>query len=63
MSWPQLNQEISYERWEYYTEFVEAEITSQAEALIKLYPGLPLPKYAIQATIPRLNELGEQGWE
>ena len=63
MSWPNPSNEKSYERWEYYTEFIEAEITNEAEILAQKFPGVAFSKYAIQATLPRLNELGEQGWE
>jgi hypothetical protein len=63
MSWPNPANEKGYERWEYYTEFVEAEVAYQPEALAQKFPGVALSKYAIQATLPRLNQLGEQGWE
>ncbi len=29
----------------------------------QFYPNDQTPKYAIQAVLPRLNTLGEQGWE
>lgn len=63
MSWPNSSSENYYERWEYYTEFVEAETTAQTETLAQKFPGVSLPKYAVQALMPRLNEMGEQGWE
>lgn len=55
--------ESSYERWEYHTEFVEAEASQAAAYLALRYPGTTMPKYAVQAVLPRLNELGEEGWE
>ncbi|MEI6043257.1 MAG: hypothetical protein WCS37_02580 [Chloroflexota bacterium] len=53
----------NYERWEYYTEFVETEASKQTEFLQRKYPNKTFPKFAVQAAIPRLNELGDEGWE
>lgn len=60
-------QEIANARpqWENHIEYVQAE-TYALEAksfLAHYYPGQKVPKYAVQAILPRLNELGEQGWE
>jgi hypothetical protein len=53
----------NYERWEYCTEFVGAEAHKQVEFLQQKYPGSTFSKFAVQAAIPRLNELGDEGWE
>jgi hypothetical protein len=56
------------EKWEYLTEFIEADIDAEGvrKALEKKLPDLTkteLPRHAPQAAIPRLDQLGEQGWE
>ena len=52
--------------WEYLTEILYADIENKgfAESLrdAELRIKNP-PKYAVQSTIPRLNYMGEQGWE
>lgn len=54
--------ESIYERWEYHTEFVEADAKTQAEFMQRMFPA-QVAKYAVQAALPRLNELGDAGWE
>ena len=54
------------QRWEYLTEILHANIenTGFAESLRKAELRMENPpKYAVQSTIPRLNYLGEKGWE
>ena len=46
--------------WEYLTQFVYAN-TDEVDDLYSQYQDLP--KYAPQAMIPELNELGKLGWE
>ena len=53
----------NYERWEYLTEVVESTTKDQADFLSNRYPGVVLPRYAVAALMPRLNQLGEEGWE
>ena len=54
------------QRWEYLTDILHADIenTGFAESLrdAELRMEHP-PQYAVQSTIPRLNYLGEEGWE
>ena len=63
MSWPNLESGSNYEKWEYYTQFVEADASVAADYLNQKYPGVAFRKFAIQAILPQLNQLGEQGWE
>lgn len=51
------------EQWEYYAEYIEADAKQYANFVNPFYPSGVVPKYAIQATLPRLNSLGQQGWE
>ena len=51
------------EQWEYYTEYIEPDAKYHADFVKPFYPNGSLPKYAIQAVIPRLNSLGQEGWE
>lgn len=52
-------------QWEHYIEYIAADARKpQAKDFLTLYfRGQEIPKYVAQATIPRLNELGAQGWE
>ena len=49
--------------WEHYVELIEAEPSGYMEFVQQFYPVGSVPKYALQAILPRLNHLGEQGWE
>jgi hypothetical protein len=49
--------------WEHYIEFIEADPQTHMEFVQQFYPMGTIPKYAMQAILPRLNHLGEQGWE
>lgn len=49
--------------WEHYLELIDADAQQQAEIVQPFYPPGSVPRYAIQAILPRLNHLGEQGWE
>lgn len=53
------------ERWEYMTEFLMAELNGQGvkEYLKQRFPGFEPAKHSPQTMIPRLNHLGEAGWE
>lgn len=55
----------SYPQWEHHIEYIAADThTPQArDALASYYPGQRPPMYAIQAILPRLNQLGALGWE
>ena len=50
-------------RWEYYLEYITTETRQHQAYLQALFPGRALPRYAAVAALPRLNQLGEQGWE
>ncbi len=66
MNWPNMNEGSSaggYEQWEYHTRFVEANATAQNDYLSQKYPGQKMPKFAVEAVLPELNQFGEQGWE
>jgi hypothetical protein len=51
------------EQWEYYAEYIEADAKQHTDFVKPFYPDGSIPKYAIEAAIPRLNSLGHQGWE
>lgn len=51
-------------KWEYLTLFLEAKVSKdQKEALKRQFPNQNIGRYAPQAMIPELNQLGEDGWE
>lgn len=49
--------------WEHYLELIEADAQTQPEFIQQFYPPNSIPRYALQSILPRLNVLGEQGWE
>jgi len=49
--------------WEHYLELLEADAQQQPEFIQQFYPSDSVPRYALQSLLPRLNQLGEQGWE
>ena len=49
--------------WEHYLELIEADAQQQADFVQSFYPPGSVPLYALQSILPRLNHLGEQGWE
>ena len=49
--------------WEHYLELIEADAQQQADFVQSFYPPGSVPRYALQSILPRLNHLGEQGWE
>ena len=54
------------ERWEYLTEILNAAIENEGFPETLRYPELRMenpPRNAVQSTIPRLNYLGDSGWE
>ena len=56
----------STEKWEYHAEFISADMTiEQAKKFIsEKIPGWKSPpRYSPVALLPRLNSLGENGWE
>jgi hypothetical protein len=52
-----------YEQWEHYVEFVTADSQYDPPFVQQFYPQGRAPVYAIQSILPRLNYLGEQGWQ
>jgi hypothetical protein len=65
-------------QWEHHIEYIQAVAYVQGEAkkgflpappehtakpFLKKYYKYEVPEYAVQAILPRLNELGTQGWE
>lgn len=51
-------------QWEYLTLFLEADAEREADILMEMRDWKSgIPNYAPEALIPRLNALGEQGWE
>lgn len=51
-------------QWEYLTMFLEADARREEDYLTQLRDwknGMPI--YTPEALMPRLNSLGEQGWE
>lgn len=52
------------QQWEYYTTFLQADAKNEAEFLEELRDWKEgIPQHTPEALIPRLNALGEQGWE
>jgi hypothetical protein len=49
--------------WEYFTCFLYANAENQREFFKRRWPNWNPPQYAPQAMIPKLNELGQEGWE
>lgn len=51
-------------QWEYLTIFLEADAEREADFLSQMRDWKSgIPNYAPEALIPRMNALGEQGWE
>jgi hypothetical protein len=52
-------------RWEYHMEYIRTSTSDQQtkDYLSTYYPRRGFPKYAAQAALKRLDELGQQGWE
>ena len=51
------------ERWEHHIEYIRADAQQQQAFLQERYQQPYFLRYDVRATLPRLNELGEQGWE
>lgn len=52
------------QHWEYYTTFLQAEARYETEFLEGLRDWKEgIPEHTPEALIPRLNALGELGWE
>jgi len=51
------------EQWEYLTVFLRADASMHEEYLRRTMRMETPPKFAPQALIPELNQLGHQGWE
>ena len=54
---------VQKERWEHHVELVTADSQYDLPYVQQFYPQGRAPIYAIQSILPRLNYLGEQGWE
>lgn len=50
-------------QWEHYVELIAPDPQRVMPFVQQFYPPGGVPKYAIQAIIPRLDELGRSGWE
>jgi hypothetical protein len=52
------------QRWEYRTDFLKAD-AQREEDFLRQYRDWKegIPPYAVEALMPRLNALGDQGWE
>lgn len=52
-------------QWEHHIEYIKAyaSIPQTKDFLASRYPGKNMPMYAVQAVTPRLDKLGEEGWE
>jgi hypothetical protein len=51
-------------RWEYLTTFLQADAEQVEDFLVQMRDWKSgIPPYAPEALIPRMNALGEQGWE
>ncbi len=51
--------------WDYHVEYINAYARAPQvkDFLATYYPGTKFSKYAVESTLPRLNQLGERGWE
>ena len=58
-----MSEVFSDERWEYYLEYITTETYREHAFLQENFAGQNLPKYAVYAALPRLNAIGERGWE
>lgn len=52
-----------FERWEYYTTFIEAQMSAIDAHHESMIPNEDHPKFSPYATMPELNRLGQKGWE
>lgn len=50
-------------QWEYYVEYIPADSRQNTTFVQQFYPQGNVPIYAVQSALPRLNQLGELGWE
>ena len=52
-------------QWEHHVEYIKAKtyLPQTQDFLAQYYPKQKIPAYAVEAILPRINELGEQGWE
>ncbi len=50
-------------QWEHYIEVIEADPQRAMPFVQQFYPPGAVPRYAIQAIIPHLDDLGRSGWE
>ena len=51
------------EQWEHYIEYIRADTQQQQTFMREHYQQPSFHRYDVRATLPRLNELGTQGWE
>lgn len=52
------------QQWEYLTVFLEADAVREADVLAEMRDWKSgIPEFAPEALMPRMNALGEQGWE
>ena len=51
------------EKWEYHTAFLFADAEKQRDFLQQKWPDGQATKYAPEAMIPELNDLGDEGWD
>lgn len=58
-----MNEAFSDDRWVYSLEYITTETNQEQAFLQENFPDKTLPGYAVQAALPRLNAMGEQGWE
>ena len=57
---------MATEQWEYWPTYLEAKARKKEirEYLKSKVPGLKRPpKFMVESLMPKLNEMGEQGWE
>lgn len=58
-----MSEAFSDDQWVYYLEYITTEMNQEQALLQENFPEKTLPAYAVQASLPRLNARGEQGWE
>jgi hypothetical protein len=58
-----MSEAFSDDRWEYSLEYITTETYQEQAFLQANFPDKTFPRYAVQASLPRLNAIGEQGWE
>jgi hypothetical protein len=58
-----MSEPFADERWEYSLEYITTDANQEQAFLQENFAGQNLPRFAVYAALPRLNAIGEGGWE